>query len=91
MYAVVVREVGDADRVDEGGSVVAEQVAPRVRQAPGFVSALWMSDGAGNTLNVLAFETEEAARAALGAARQAPRPDYLSVESADVYRVLATA
>jgi hypothetical protein len=91
MYAVVVREVGNAGAIDRGGTHVAENVAPRVREAPGFVSALWMTDGAGNTLNVLAFETEEAARAALAAARHAPRPDYLSVESADVYRVLATA
>jgi hypothetical protein len=91
MFAVVVRETGDAREIDEGGEHVAREVAPRVRQAPGFVSAIWLSDGAGGTLNVLAFDSEEAARGALGRVRQAPRPDSMSLQSADVYRVLATA
>ncbi len=52
MFAVVVREAGDAAQIDGRASLVSESVAPRVRQAPGFVSALWMSDGAGRTLNV---------------------------------------
>ena len=89
MYAIVVRERGDVERIEGSGGHVSEQVAPRVRHAPGFVSALWMSDGTGQTLNVLAFETEQAARDALEAARRAPRPDYLTLEGTDVYRVLA--
>jgi hypothetical protein len=48
-----------------------------------------MSDGEGATLNVLVFESEEAARAALQRTRDAPRPGFLELESADLYRVLA--
>ena len=55
MFAVVVREAGDAAQIDGSGGMVSANVAPRVREAPGFVSALWMSDGAGRTLNVLVF------------------------------------
>lgn len=91
MFAIVVRESGNADEIDRGGEHVAREVAPRVRQVPGFVSAMWMSDGAGGTLNVLAFESEDAARAALARARDAARPESMRLESADVYRVLATA
>ena len=65
--------------------------APRVREAPDFVSALWVSDGAGGTLNVLVFESEEAARVALEAARAALRPPFMRVESVGVFRVLASA
>jgi hypothetical protein len=90
MFAVVIRESGDATEIDRGGPYVAREVAPRVRQAPGFVSAMWMSDGAGGTLNVLAFDSEEAARGALERARRSARPDSMNLESADVYRVLAT-
>jgi hypothetical protein len=90
MYAVVVRESGDATEIDQGGEHVASEVAPRVRQAPGFVSAMWMSDGAGGTLNVLAFESEDAARGALVRVRQAARPESMRLESAEVFRVLAT-
>jgi hypothetical protein len=91
MFAVVVREAGDSAQIDGSGSMVSANVAPRVREAPGFVSALWMSDGAGRTLNVLVFGSEEAARAALDAARTAPRPPFMRVESVDVFSVLASA
>jgi hypothetical protein len=91
MFAVVVREAGDAVQIDGSATIVSENVAPRVRQAPGFVSALWMSDRAGGTLNVLVFSSEEAARAALEAARMAPRPPFMQVESVDVFSVLASA
>ncbi len=91
MFAVVVREAGDAAQIDGSGSLVSANVAPRVREAPGFVSALWMSDGAGRTLNVLVFSSEEAARSALEAARAAPRPPFMRVESVDLFNVLASA
>jgi hypothetical protein len=50
-----------------------------------------MSDGAGRTLNVLVFESEEAARAGLDPARTTPRPPFMRVESVDLFRVLASA
>jgi hypothetical protein len=89
MFAVVVHEAGDAAKIDGSGDMVRDRVAPQVREAPGFVSALWMSDGAGRTLNVLVFSSEEAARAGLEAARHAPRPPFMHVESVDMFRVLA--
>ncbi|MEO8461702.1 MAG: hypothetical protein ABI555_00690 [Chloroflexota bacterium] len=91
MFAVVVREAGEAAQIDGSGGMVSANVAPRVREAPGFISALWMSDRAGRTLNVLVFESEEAARVALEAARSAPRPPFIQVESIEVYAVLASA
>ena len=91
MFAVVVRETGDAEWIAAGGEHVAREVAPRVRQAPGFVSAIWMTDGRGDTLNVMSFDSEEAARSALERARSAGRPDQIALVSAEVYAVLATA
>jgi hypothetical protein len=91
MYAVVVRETGDPALIDASAGAVTANVAPRVRQAPGFVSAIWMSDGAGGTLNVIAFASEDAARAALDAARTSPRPPFLQVAGVELLRVLATA
>jgi hypothetical protein len=91
MFAVVVRETGDAARIHGSGAMLSANVAPRVREASGFVSALWMSDGAGKAINVLVFESEEAARGALEATRTSPRPPFMQVESVDVFKVLASA
>ena len=91
MYAVVVRESGDPDQIEASASLVEANVAPRVARAPGFVSALWMTDGAGGTLNVLTFESEATAQAALDAARDAPRPPFMRLVSVDLLSVLASA
>lgn len=91
VYAVVVRESGDPDKIEASDSIVRTNVAPRVARAPGFVSAVWMTDGAGGTLNVITFESEATARAALDAARDAPRPPFMKVERVDLLRVVASA
>jgi hypothetical protein len=91
MFAVVVRESGDAERIDASGEMVQTAVAPRLREAPGFISAVWTSDGAGGTLNVLTFDSEATARAGLEAARSAHRPPFMALESVELVRVLATA
>jgi hypothetical protein len=91
VFAVVVRETGDAEQVEASGELVSANVAPRVRETPGFVSAIWMTDGSGGTLNVLVFETEDAARNALERAQAAPRPAFMKLESVQLYRVRARA
>jgi hypothetical protein len=89
MYAVVVRERGQAGQINTSGQHVQANVLPRARQAPGILSGFWMTDMAGATLNVLVFESEDAARSALEPVRTASRPPSIQVESAEVYEVLA--
>ena len=89
MHAVVVRETGQREAIEGSAELLAATLLPRVRQAPGIVSAAFMSDGEGGTLNVLVFESEEAAQAALQLTRNAARPGFLQLESADLYLVLA--
>ena len=89
MYAVVVRETGEREAIEGSAEILEANLLPRVREAPGIVSASFLSDGEGATLNVLVFESEEAARAALQLTRNAPRPGFLELESAALYRVLA--
>ena len=89
MYAVVVRETGDREAIEGSADLLNASLMPRVRQAPGVVSASFLSDGDGATLNVVVFESEDAARAALELTRNAPRPGFLRLESADLYQVLA--
>ena len=89
MVAVVVRESGEAEHLLESGDHVEANVLPRVKQAAGIVSGLWMTDGAGHTLNVLVFDSEDAARAALPRIQNAPRPEFLRFDDATVYKVLS--
>jgi hypothetical protein len=89
VYAVVVRETGQPELVEDTGEHLQTNVLPRTRRAPGIVSGLWMTDGSGGTLSVLVFENEEAAHAALEPIRGAPRPGFMQVESVELYRVLA--
>ena len=90
MYAVVVREAGELASIEGSGGHLEANVVPRLRGAPGIVSALWMTDGSGGTLNVLVFESEQAALAALEPVRNAPRPPFMHLEDAGVFRVLAS-
>lgn len=89
MYAVVVREAGQREAIEGSAELLKASLLPRVREAPGIVSASFMSDGQGATLNVLVFESEDAARAALQLTRDAQRPGFLELQSADLYLVLA--
>jgi hypothetical protein len=89
MYAVVVRETGQREAIEGSGELLSANLLPRVREAPGIVSASFMSDGEGATLDVLVFESEEAAPTALQLTRNAPRPGFLQLKTADVNLVLA--
>jgi hypothetical protein len=89
MHAVVVREIGDREAIEGGGEHVTANVLPRIREAPGVVTAFFMTDGSGGTLNVFVFEDEGAARAAAERARNAPRPGFMKLESVELYRVQA--
>jgi hypothetical protein len=89
IYAVVVRERGRADQINTSGQHVQADVLPSARQPPGSSPVFWMTDMAGATLNVMVFESEDAARSALEPVRTARRPPSMQVESADVYEVLA--
>ena len=89
MYAVVVRETGDREAIEGSAELLTASLMPRIRAAPGIISASFTSDGQGGTLNVLVFGSEETARAALELTRSAPRPGFLRLESADLYLVLA--
>ena len=89
MYAVVVREAGDAEAITSSAEHLEANVIPAVRRAPGIVSAVYMTDGSGNALSVFVFETEEAARSAMDRMRTAPRPGFIHVESVEPWAVLA--
>ena len=89
MFAVIVQAIGDSQLVRGSGDHVAKDVMPRVKQAPGIVSATLTADEGGRTLNLFVFEDEQAARSAADQIRSAPRPPFMRVDSVELREVLA--
>jgi hypothetical protein len=89
MFAVIVEESGDAKGVWSSVEHLTANVVPQARRAPGIVSATWTADEGGRTVNMLLFEDEQSARAALERIRSAPRPPFMRVDSVELKEVLA--
>jgi hypothetical protein len=87
MHAVVVHVT--LSDPEASGSVLREQVVPRVSQAPGFVAAYWTrKDNTGLSMTV--WESEDAASAASEMVRTMA-PEGVTVESVEVREVVASA
>ncbi|HLQ17116.1 MAG TPA: hypothetical protein VK256_14815 [Candidatus Eisenbacteria bacterium] len=89
MFAVVVQESGEAERVRGSRDHVEAKVVPQVRNAPGIVSATFTTDEGGRTLNLFVFQTEDAAQMAVEWIRSAPRPPFMRLETVELREVLA--
>ncbi len=90
MHAVVVRvNIGDAEVAQKE---LREQVVPRVSSAPGFVAGYWTrSDDGSNGQSMIVFQSEDAARAAAEQIRSGPLPETVTIESAEIREVVASA
>ena len=93
MHAIVVTVEIDATRGDEATAMLNSTVVPDVKQMPGFVSGTWARSADGTKgHSFVIFENEDAAKAAVGQARQGPPPEApVKVLYAEVYEVLAQA
>lgn len=89
MHAVVVRvSISDAESAQRG---LEEVVVPRVSQAPGFVAGYWTrSEDRSNGQSMLVFESEDAART-VAERIGADIPEGVTLESAEVREVVASA
>jgi heme-degrading monooxygenase HmoA len=87
MHAVVVNVTIN----DEEGSatVLREQVAPRVSQAPGFVAGYWTRKG-NSGLSMTVWESEDAASTASEMVKSVA-PEGVTVDSVEVREVVVSA
>jgi hypothetical protein len=87
MHAVVARST--IHEYEQATSRLREQAIPRIRQAPGFVSAQWVRLDETTGTSMLTFETEEAARAAAEQIRaNPPGGDAITINSIEVGEVV---
>jgi hypothetical protein len=88
MHAVIVDvSIGD---VETAQKELREQVVPRVSQAPGFVTGVWLSPAEGKGHSVVVFESEEAAKGMAGQVRSMP-PSTVTIDNVQVREVVAHA
>lgn len=90
MNAVVVKAT--LNDVEQGRTFLREEGIPRLKQAPGFVSAAWVRLGENAGTSMLIFESEEAARAAAEQLRQNPPPSgAVTINSIEIGEVVERA
>ena len=87
MHAVVGRST--IHDYEQATSYLREEAIPRIRQAPGFVSAQWVRLDETTGTSMLTFETEEAARAAAEQIKaNPPGGDAITINSIEVGEVV---
>jgi hypothetical protein len=87
MHAVVARST--IHEYEQATSFLREQAIPRIRQAPGFISAQWVRLDESTGTSMLTFETEEAARAAAEQIRaNPPGGDAITINSIEIGEVV---
>lgn len=90
MHAVLLNTTINPERAGEAQSLLATDVVPRVKEAPGLVAAYWMrSDNREHGTSVIIFDSEEAARAAADMAQNMPSGELVHVDSIEVREVVA--
>ena len=87
MHAVVVNVT--IKDVETALGELSDQVAPQVSQAPGFVAGYWVRLPGNKGTSIVAFESEEQARAA--AERVQADREAVTFDSVDVGEVVAHA
>jgi hypothetical protein len=90
MHAVVVRStLHDA----EGGrNFLRNEAIPRLKQAPGFVTAHWVRLDENTGTSMLVFESEEAARGAAEMLRSNPPPaEFVEINTVELGEVVESA
>ena len=86
MHGVVVRAT--IHDVEQARNFLRQEAIPRLRQAPGFVTAHWVRVGEDSGISMLIFESEEAAQAGAEQLKNNPPPGNAatinSVENGEV-------
>ncbi len=85
-FAVVTKVELPADgTIEEGREELETRIIPMIKQAPGFISAVFLSPPTGTEgLSVLVFETKEQAQGAIEMQQIPPRLKLISNEIREV-------
>jgi hypothetical protein len=88
MHAVLVRvTIKDPEAAPK---LLTDRVVPNVSQSPGFVAGYWMRPQDTMGYSLVAFESEETARAAADQV-VSPDEDAVTIDHVDVQEIIASA
>ena len=77
---------------ERGLPVLRDEIVPRVKQAPGFVSAYWLRSQGDGGMSVIVFESEDAAQALARRIESEGSPtDAVTLNGLEVREVVASA
>ena len=89
MYAAMVSLTIDLKQAQAAAAAFTNDILPRVKSAPGFISGYWLDPANGEGFGFVLFETEEEARRSVPLlSRSAPG---VQIQSVDVRRVAVAA
>jgi hypothetical protein len=90
MFAVVNRvNLPEGATIEQGRQQLETELIPRIKQAPGFVSAVFLAPPSGNDgLGVVVFQTKEQAEMAM---QMMQLPEGVTLISKEVREVAASA
>ena len=91
MHAVAASVSIQAGHEDEALEFLRTNVVPRVKESPGLVAGYWLAPAGGHGYGLIVYESEEAARAAVEMARNAPQPESVTFDSIEMHEVVARA
>ena len=90
MHAVLVSASIEPGHGEEAQAQLENNIVPMVKQSPGAVSGHWMRSDEGNKgSSVVLYEDEQSARAAAEMVPNTPRPDFVTIDSVEVRKVVA--
>lgn len=88
MHAVIGKVSIEAGREAEAATHLHTNILPRVKEAPGVVAGYWVAPQDGHGMAITIFDSEEAARKGADMAQNAPRPDFVTLDSIEVQEVI---
>lgn len=88
MYAVAVSVSVDPGKQNEAQEALRSNIIPRIKEAPGLVSAYFMQPGGGYGYSLLIFDSEQNANSAKKMAEDAPRPEFVKLGTVQVMEVI---
>jgi hypothetical protein len=88
VHAVAVAVSIESGKEEEAREPLRSNVIPMIKQSPGLIGGYFMDPGGGQGYSILVYDSEENANNAKQMAENAPRPDFVKMNTAQVMEVV---